>query len=178
MAFSNALNGRMEELRFPNVNMRPSENDGVFSATISNKRDSNPFYPTVGPSAPDVRGSLQRRFTTDSSKLSLGRSSFSQHYSSLNSSSVCDLISLFNELRSFAKSLFAISAQWVTSRFHDSCFWADDRSSHRRDTMQYYRYAIAHCLNFCFHSAPLAAIVVLTELYSSQSRSKYSRTSK
>lgn len=88
MAFSNALNGRMEELRFPNMNMRQSENDGSFSSTMTSKRDSNPFYSTLGPSAPDVRGSLQRRFTTDSSKLNLGRNSFGQQYSSLSASSV------------------------------------------------------------------------------------------
>lgn len=92
MAFSNALNGRMEELRFPNMNMsmnmRSGENDGPFSTNMTSKRDSNPFYSGLGPSASDVRGSLQRRFTTDSSKLNLGRNSFGQQYSSMNNSSV------------------------------------------------------------------------------------------
>lgn len=88
MAFSNALNGRMEELRFPNMNMRSSENDSPFAANMASKRDSNPFYSSLGPSAPDVRGSLQRRFTTDSSKLNLGRNSFGQQYTSMHNSTV------------------------------------------------------------------------------------------
>jgi len=97
MAFSNALNGRMEELRFPN--MRPTDNDSLFSATLANKRDSNPFYSSMGPSAPDVRGSLQRRFTTDSSKLSLGRASFGQQYSSLASASQNEQKQIFEDIQ-------------------------------------------------------------------------------
>jgi len=97
MAFSNALNGRMEELRFPN--MRPTENDSPFSATLSSKRDSNPFYSGMGPSASDVRGSLQRRFTTDSSKLSLGRASFGQQYSSLASASQNEQKQIFEDIQ-------------------------------------------------------------------------------
>lgn len=38
-AFSKALNGRMEELRFPN--MCPKKNGSLFSAINSSKRDSN-----------------------------------------------------------------------------------------------------------------------------------------
>lgn len=67
----------MEELRFPNI--RSSENDG-FNSSMSSKRESNPFYSAVSPTVSDVRGSLQRRFTTDSSKLGVHRTSFGQHY--------------------------------------------------------------------------------------------------
>lgn len=70
------------------MNMRSNENDSPFAANMASKRDSNPFYSSLGPSAPDVRGSLQRRFTTDSSKLNLGRNSFGQQYTSMNTSSV------------------------------------------------------------------------------------------
>lgn len=69
----------MEELRFPIL--RQNDNDNTFTATShAAKRESNPFYSTLGPSIPDVRGSLQRRFTTDSSKLAKHRTSFGQQY--------------------------------------------------------------------------------------------------
>ena len=97
MAFSNALNGRMEELRFPN--MRPTENDSPFSATFANKRDSNPFYSNMGPSVSDVRGSMQRRFTTDSSKLNLARGSFGQQYSSLAGASQHEQKQIFEDIQ-------------------------------------------------------------------------------
>lgn len=93
MAFSNALNGRMEELRFPNL--RSNDNDMPYSA----KRDSNQFYPGLGSSASDVRGSLQRRFTTDSSKLGLGRGSFGQHYMSLASASQNEQKQIFEDIQ-------------------------------------------------------------------------------
>ena len=82
MAFSNALNGRMDELRFPTL--RTADNEGPFSA-LPNKRDSNSYYPGMNSASSDVRGPLQRRFTTDSSKLNFGRAAFGQQYSSFAS---------------------------------------------------------------------------------------------
>jgi len=70
MAFSPALHGGMEDLRFPN--MRPTENDTRFSAALPRQRDSNPFYPGMDSSAPDVRRSLQRRFSTYCGHVCLG----------------------------------------------------------------------------------------------------------
>lgn len=100
MAYSNALNGRMEELRFPSV--RPTSdslNDMSFSGNLASKRDSNPFYTGLGPATTEVRGSLQRRFTTDSSKLSLGRASFGQQYGSLASASPYEQKQIFEDIQ-------------------------------------------------------------------------------
>jgi hypothetical protein len=68
MAFTNGLSERMGELRFPNPR---SPNDEVpFSGYASPPRGQNPFFSPFQSSASDTRGSLQRRFTTDSSKMS------------------------------------------------------------------------------------------------------------
>lgn len=71
MAFTNGLSERMGELRFPNPK---SPNDEVpFSGYASPPRGQNSFFSPFQPStstSSDIRGSLQRRFTTDSSKMS------------------------------------------------------------------------------------------------------------
>jgi hypothetical protein len=68
MAFTNGLSERMGELRFPNPR---SPNDEVpYSGYVSPPRGQNPFFSPFQPSTNDTRGSLQRRFTTDSSKMS------------------------------------------------------------------------------------------------------------
>jgi hypothetical protein len=68
MAFTNGLSERMGELRFPNPKS-PNE-DVPYSGYVSPPRGQNPFFSPFQPSASDGRGSLQRRFTTDSSKMS------------------------------------------------------------------------------------------------------------
>lgn len=71
MAFTNGLSERMGELRFPNPK---SPNDEVpYSGYVSPPRGQNPFFSPFQPSSStsgDTRGGLQRRFTTDSSKMS------------------------------------------------------------------------------------------------------------
>lgn len=94
MAFSNALNGRLE--------YRPqsdSLSDLPFSANMSSKRDSNPLYSTTGPGQNDVRASLQRRFTTDSSKLNLNRASFGHQFNPLVSASQNDQKQIFEDIQ-------------------------------------------------------------------------------
>lgn len=88
MAYTNlnGLNGRMEELRFSHPNIRSAEVEAPFSVTMNSSRDSNPFF-TALPSGNDIRGTLQRRFTTDSSKLPMGRNS-GQQYAGFNSNTV------------------------------------------------------------------------------------------
>lgn len=85
MAYSNinGLNGMMEELRYPG--MRSPEAEAPFSAGLNSNRDSNPFFSALPNTNNDVRGTLQRRFTTDSSKLPLNRNSGSQYTSYSNS---------------------------------------------------------------------------------------------
>lgn len=94
MAFSNTLNGRVE--------YRP-QSDGLsdlpFSAHMSSKRDSNPFYSTMGNGPNDVRASLQRRFTTDSSKLGFNRGSFGQHYNALGSATQNDQKQIYEDIQ-------------------------------------------------------------------------------
>jgi hypothetical protein len=68
MAFTNGLSERMGELRFPNPKS-PNE-DVPYSGYVSPPRGQNPFFSPFQPSTSDGRGSLQRRFTTDSSKMS------------------------------------------------------------------------------------------------------------
>ncbi|KAJ9625485.1 uncharacterized protein PV06_01772 [Exophiala oligosperma] len=85
MAFSNTLSGRMEELRFPSL--RSPEADGTFSPNGSSTREQSPFFPSVHTSSNDARASLQRRFTTDSSKMPVARP-FGQQYSSITPTSV------------------------------------------------------------------------------------------
>ncbi|KAK5101414.1 hypothetical protein LTS08_005021 [Lithohypha guttulata] len=92
MAFSNALSGRVEDLRFLRPNS-DSLNELSFSSNLSSKRDLAPFYSS------DVRSSLQRRFTTDSSKLGLNRASFGQQYSSLASASQNEQKQIFEDIQ-------------------------------------------------------------------------------
>ena len=100
MAYSNALSGRMEELRFPT--MRPTSDsltEMSFAGNIMNKRDSNPLYTVQGAQNSEIRSSLQRRFTTDSSKLSLGRASFGQQFSSLASASQNEQKQIYEDIQ-------------------------------------------------------------------------------
>ncbi|KIW57986.1 hypothetical protein PV05_02539 [Exophiala xenobiotica] len=80
MAFPNTLSGRMEELRFPNL--RSPDADSAFSPNGSSTREQSPFFPNVHTSSNDARASLQRRFTTDSSKMPAARP-FGQQYPSM-----------------------------------------------------------------------------------------------
>ncbi|RMZ83983.1 hypothetical protein DV737_g1341, partial [Chaetothyriales sp. CBS 132003] len=68
MSFSNRLSERMEELRFPNI--RSPELDSFSNGSTAGRGDS---YFSALPPTNDPRGSLQRRFTTDSSKISMAR---------------------------------------------------------------------------------------------------------
>ena len=68
MAFQNSLSGRMEELRFPSL--RSPDTDSFPSNGPATSRGEGSFFPTNGN---DTRGGLQRRFTTDASKMSLSR---------------------------------------------------------------------------------------------------------
>jgi hypothetical protein len=85
MAYSNTLSGRMGELRFPNL--RSPELDGTFSPNGVSARDQNSYFSNLQTSSNDARASLQRRFTTDSSKMS-GARTFGQQFGSMNSTAV------------------------------------------------------------------------------------------
>lgn len=86
MAYSsNPLNGRMEELRFPSI--RSPEVEAPFTAGLTSSRDSNPFFASTASQSNDIRSTLQRRFTADSSKLATTRL-FGQQYPSFNAPSV------------------------------------------------------------------------------------------
>ncbi|KAJ6141328.1 hypothetical protein N7470_010224 [Penicillium chermesinum] len=69
MAFKNGLSERLDELRFPSPRSPPSESTfpGYSSLSPGHSNFASAFS---RPSGSDVRGNLQRRFTTDSSKLS------------------------------------------------------------------------------------------------------------
>ena len=68
MAFTNGLSERMGELRFPNP--RSPTEEAHFSGYVSPPRGQSSFFSPFQPSTSDTRGNLQRRFTTDSSKMS------------------------------------------------------------------------------------------------------------
>ncbi|RMZ79770.1 hypothetical protein DV738_g3205, partial [Chaetothyriales sp. CBS 135597] len=69
MSFSsNRLSERMEELRFPSI--RSPDLDSFTNGTNPGRADS---YFSALPPINDPRASLQRRFTTDSSKISMAR---------------------------------------------------------------------------------------------------------
>ena len=70
MAYHNSLSGRMEELRFPAV--RSPGDESAFSNGNGAGRGDNPYFTSPA----DSRSNLQRRFTADSSKMSMNRSSF------------------------------------------------------------------------------------------------------
>ncbi|EXJ92260.1 hypothetical protein A1O3_00810 [Capronia epimyces CBS 606.96] len=83
MAWSNTLSGRMEELRFPSL--RSPDPEGPLSPNASTARDQNPFFANIHSSSNDARASLQRRFTTDSSKMPVARP-FGQQYTAITPS--------------------------------------------------------------------------------------------
>src|ERR1700761_5648456 len=83
MAFANRLSERMEELRFPSV--RSPNEESPYSSFTTPPRADNSFFATFQQPSADSRGSLQRRFTTDSGKITGG---FGQGYNS-NIASVC-----------------------------------------------------------------------------------------
>lgn len=68
MAFKNGLSERLDELRFPSPRSPPSEYPYPGYAALS-PGQPNLVSAFSRPSG-DVRANLQRRFTTDSSKLS------------------------------------------------------------------------------------------------------------
>jgi len=77
----------MEELRYGGL--RSPGIDAPFTNNAASNRDSNPFFTSIQPTN-DSRGNLQRRFTTDSSKMALGRPFGQQQYTSLDATAVCD----------------------------------------------------------------------------------------
>ncbi|PGH18866.1 hypothetical protein AJ79_00279 [Helicocarpus griseus UAMH5409] len=68
MAFKNVLSERLEELRFSSPRSPPS--DSPFSSYPSPTRGQTSYISAFQPPPSDVRANLQRRFTTDASKLS------------------------------------------------------------------------------------------------------------
>ncbi|CEJ56650.1 hypothetical protein PMG11_02851 [Penicillium brasilianum] len=68
MAFKNGLSERLDELRFPSPRSPPSES--VFPGYTSLSPGHSNFGSGFSRPSGDVRANLQRRFTTDSSKLS------------------------------------------------------------------------------------------------------------
>ena len=75
MAFANRLSERMEELRFPSV--RSPNDETPYNTFASPPRADSSFFSTFQQPSVDSRGSLQRRFTTDSGK---GSTAFGQGY--------------------------------------------------------------------------------------------------
>lgn len=71
MAFTNGLSERMGELRFPNP--RSPVEEVPYSGYTSPTRQ-NSFFSPLRSSSNESRGSLQRRFTTDSTKTSSAQS--------------------------------------------------------------------------------------------------------
>ncbi|GKZ35980.1 hypothetical protein AbraIFM66950_006853 [Aspergillus brasiliensis] len=98
MAFKNGLSERLDELRFPSPRSPPSESP--FPGYNSLSPGHSNFVSAFSRPSGDVRGNLQRRFTTDSSKLA----SWS-HLNHLGSSSQLpapdhlDLLSSFEKKR-------------------------------------------------------------------------------
>lgn len=68
MGFKNGLSERLEELRFSSPRSPPS--DSPFSSYPSPTRVQTASYISTFQPPSDVRANLQRRFTTDASKLS------------------------------------------------------------------------------------------------------------
>ncbi|KAL2821745.1 hypothetical protein BDW59DRAFT_174097 [Aspergillus cavernicola] len=68
MAFKNGLSERLDELRFPSPRSPPSETP--FPGYTSLSPNNSNFVSAFSRPSGDVRGNLQRRFTTDASKLS------------------------------------------------------------------------------------------------------------
>jgi hypothetical protein len=68
MAFTNGLSERMGELRFPNP--RSPNEEVPYSGYVSPPRGQSSVFSSFQSSPNEARGNLQRRFTTDSSKMS------------------------------------------------------------------------------------------------------------
>src|SRR5271154_5616651 len=85
MAFTNGLNERMDELRFGSQRSPTDENTYGFNSA---SRPQSSFFSSFQQPSSDARGSLQRRFTTDSSKISTV-SPFGQQYAQRHSGTVC-----------------------------------------------------------------------------------------
>jgi hypothetical protein len=68
MAFKNGLSERLDELRFPSPRSPPSETP--FPGYSSLSPGHSTFVSAFSRPSGDVRTHLQRRFTTDASKLS------------------------------------------------------------------------------------------------------------
>ena len=68
MAFKNGLSERLDELRFPSPRSPPSESTFPGYSPLSPSHSN--FVSAFSRPSGDVRANLQRRFTTDSSKLS------------------------------------------------------------------------------------------------------------
>ena len=68
MAFKNGLSERLDELRFPSPRSPPSESSYPGYSAFSPGQSS--FAGAFSRPTTDVRSNIQRRFTTDSSKLS------------------------------------------------------------------------------------------------------------
>lgn len=66
MAFSNALSSRLDDLRSRNSQFMASESSSGFTTP---SRYSGSFMTTHSQPVNDARGSLQRRFTTDLTKM-------------------------------------------------------------------------------------------------------------
>jgi hypothetical protein len=84
MAFQNSITDRLEELRFPSLRSPDSETSFANGTTAG--RGDNSYFSTIS-SSNDARGGLQRRFTTDSSKMSLSKP-FGAQYPNMNSQPV------------------------------------------------------------------------------------------
>lgn len=85
MAFPNGLSERMDELRFGG--QRSSVDENGYAGFAPTSRPQSSFFSSFQAPTNDTRGSLQRRFTTDSSKMSTG-SLFGQQYAQINSGTV------------------------------------------------------------------------------------------
>ena len=76
MAFTNGLSERMGELRYGG--QRSSTDESSF-AGFTTSRPQSSFFTSFQPPSTDSRGGLQRRFTTDASKMS-NAPAFGQQY--------------------------------------------------------------------------------------------------
>ncbi|PKX89731.1 putative RNA-binding protein [Aspergillus novofumigatus IBT 16806] len=96
MAFKNGLSERLDELRFPSPRSPPSES--TFPGYSSLSPGHTNFVSAFPRPSGDVRANLQRRFTTDSSKLS-SWSYLNQVGGSSQAADPLDLLSSFEKKR-------------------------------------------------------------------------------
>ncbi|RAL02399.1 putative RNA-binding protein [Aspergillus ibericus CBS 121593] len=104
MAFKNGLSERLDELRFPSPRSPPSESP--FPGYNSLSPGHTNFVSAFSRPSGEVRGNLQRRFTTDSSKLSSW--SYVNHAggsSQLPGPDPLDLLSSFERKRQHIESM-------------------------------------------------------------------------